>query len=143
MHRKIWNNESYFSVPFFFAFLFSFFSFSLLFFVIPSCNFILKLLTQKCFYIIKILSVNYLCAIRHTTSHQSEAKEGGKEHETGAERVICEETQAKLTNGSAWSDRINLIEQPYYNFQVIDGIRRTTPKRYLDWYNCTGCPENT
>lgn len=43
-------------------------------------------------------TVNYLCAIRHNTLRKSEAKEGGKEHGIGAERVTCEETQAKLTN---------------------------------------------
>lgn len=86
----------------FFAFLFFSFSTPHLSLSLPLCYSILqfhfaKLPAQKCFYTQNI-TVNYLCAIRHTTSRQSEAKEDGKGNETGAERVTCEEMQAKLTN---------------------------------------------
>jgi len=98
--------KRYFSVLFFlciflFLFLFSLFlplpplSFSLSLFLFLSlslslCYFILqfhfaKLSAQKRFY--QNTTVNYLCAIRHTT-----AQEGEKVHETRVERITCKET---------------------------------------------------
>lgn len=95
-----------------------------------------------------LLYSKYHCElfVRHSPHHIAlEWSERGWKKAWNRSRTSYMRRNASETNEQSayiWPDRINLVD-PCYNFQIISGIRRTTPKRYLDWYNCTGCPEGT